>query len=263
MGATTIRLPKQYPGYSAVLGNLEHHGYAPLVQPQDAADTAAFTEPQPAGTANAGQAVPNSATSGTGNSNLTIHQPAAPVVPQAHATPPVPVAIVAAGDTAIPTPPHKKKNALGATRIPAHNFSPQATSAIRVEAKLPQCQISAVELLTFFPNHTQWPKVIMRLIGTGWATSEIAKATLHARSAGSVEDCTRRDNAVRWQVKSGGNLEFDVNDFKMEDYMDRITDPARVGAVGTYHASVYTTRPQYVNDLYAATLVDIAAGVMV
>ena len=238
---STEGLPEKYPKYSTVLGKLELSGYVASIQ-------------TPTTAAAAGQAPPVSAANGAGNGNLTANQPAAPVVSQAYQTPPAPAAAAAAAQQAVPTPPSKKRNSVGAMRISAHNFTLKALSAISVEAKLPQCQVSAVELLTFFPNHTQWPKVMMRLIGTGWTTSEVAKATLYCRNAGSVDDARRRGDALRWQVKSGGKLEFGVTDFKIEGYMDRITDPARVGAVGTYDASVYTTRAQYANDVYLSLI---------
>ncbi|KAK4541805.1 hypothetical protein LTR36_007337 [Oleoguttula mirabilis] len=148
----------------------------------------------------------------------------------------------------------------GQRRVSAWNYDFKA--AAHASARLPACEIGAVELVCFFPNHTQWPKALLRLIGNGWNTKEIATAQLHARGALSAETHARRNGALRHQVIDGGNLEFGVTTFTQKTFWGQITDPARVGGVASYDASVYVTRPKYASKPTAASLIDVARDVV-
>lgn len=51
--------------------------------------------------------------------------------------------------------------------------APEAT------AKLYSGKMSAAEFVCYFPNHTAWPDVILRLAGNGWEDKLIAAAQLY------------------------------------------------------------------------------------
>lgn len=150
--------------------------------------------------------------------------------------------------------PKKIKTAIGAQRISSRNID--HPSGIQVTAGLPACQIGAVELLAFFPFHTEWPKVLLRLLGNGWTSNTLAQASLHARDTLSVATCTRRDGAIRQQVSVNANAEFNLTDFTRGNY------PNLIQPVGTYDATAYTPRAWRANRIVTAKLVDIDQGVV-
>ena len=130
-------------------------------------------------------------------------------------------------------------------------------SAIGVGARLPPCQIGAVELLTFFPNHTQWPEAGLRLYRNGWAGLEIAKVQLHARGRLNKKSCDKRDSALKHQVLTNGAAFFNADKFQRASHAHLMT------AVTTYDASAYAPRASVAWKLTTTTLVDIARGVAI
>ena len=64
--------------------------------------------------------------------------------------------------------------------------------AVSTKARLPAFPIGAIELLTFFPHHTQWPEAGLRLYRNGWVSPDIAKMQLHARGTLSKSNGDRR-----------------------------------------------------------------------
>lgn len=136
-----------------------------------------------------------------------------------------------------------------------------ATSA---SVRLPQCDIGAVELATFFPNHTQWPAVVLRLIASGWNARDITDVQLHAHGAISAQARTRRNNAIRHQIIDGGNQHFRVHNFTQTVFQNRITALARPNGVATYDASTYAPRGANTSiaNLTTASLLDVAQGVV-
>lgn len=75
-------------------------------------------------------------------------------------------------------------------------------NAVDVRSELPQMVIGAVEFLTFFPHHTQWPTIIFRLYRHGWSTGAMAKAMLHARGTLNRIEWDRRQAALRHQLRT-------------------------------------------------------------
>ncbi|KAF2160883.1 hypothetical protein M409DRAFT_28763 [Zasmidium cellare ATCC 36951] len=76
------------------------------------------------------------------------------------------------------------------------------TTAVDGFCELPQMVITAVEFLTFFPHHTQWPTVLFRLYRNGWSTGSMAKSMLHARGNLDRAEWDRRQAALRHQLRT-------------------------------------------------------------
>ncbi|KAF7198047.1 hypothetical protein HII31_00761 [Pseudocercospora fuligena] len=79
---------------------------------------------------------------------------------------------------------------------------------IGADVQLPQMPMGARELLTFFPNHTQWFVCMKRLIRNYFTSEEIARAQLHARGTLTRENRDRREQALRHQVSTGGKTHY-------------------------------------------------------
>ncbi|KAK3680691.1 hypothetical protein LTR37_021104 [Vermiconidia calcicola] len=132
----------------------------------------------------------------------------------------------------------------------------ELSSAIGVEAQLPGCQIGAVELLTFFPNHTQWPEAGLRLYRNGWKTLDIAKLQLHARNRLTRQGCDKRVAALRHQVLKNGQIFFNDEFFNQTSHAHLMT------TVTSYDASNYAPRSTIASSLAPNKLIDIANGVV-
>lgn len=72
--------------------------------------------------------------------------------------------------------------------------------AVNADVALPKCTIGAMELCTFFPNHTQWPNALLRLKRNGWVIKNIAKAQLFARANLTTATLVKRNAALRHQI---------------------------------------------------------------
>lgn len=182
------------------------------------------------------------------------------------------------------TVPKKKQPALKKPRVPAKAAPAATTSAVAVaaasdnatpgknaelasaispRARLPPCNLGAVEFLTFFPLHIQWPELGLRLYRNGWSSLSIAKATLHARNKLSPKETKSDKSAVekrraanRHQVISNGKYFFNDADFTPTKYHNDMTP------VTSYNASTYAPREtSKAVHLFSAKLVDIAKGV--
>jgi hypothetical protein len=148
------------------------------------------------------------------------------------------------------TPPRRKTK--GKTR----DYNEALDGAIPASAKLPPCEIGAIELLTFFPNHTQWPEAHLRLIRNGWKNLDIAKVSLYARSTLSFETAKKREGALRHSIRTNGKEFFDDETFKQKTHSHLLT------RVTTYDATNYKPRDrEQPRSLSTATLVGIAKGV--
>ena len=128
--------------------------------------------------------------------------------------------------------------------------------AVGANALLPACEIGAVELLTFFPNHTQWPEVGLRLYGNGWNTLNVAKMQLHPRGRLNKAKGDKRITALRHQVINNGKEFFNDLSFKPSTHGHVMTP------VTSYDASQYAPKAGFASALEAATLIDIAQGVV-
>ncbi|KAK3697496.1 hypothetical protein LTR37_017442 [Vermiconidia calcicola] len=143
-----------------------------------------------------------------------------------------------------------------ARRSGRSGYHTELSSAIGVEAQLPSCQLGAVELLTFFPNHTQWPEAGLRLYRNGWKTLDIAKVQLHARNRLTRQGCDKRVAALRHQVLKNGQIFFNDKVFNQTSHAHLMT------TVTSYDASNYAPRSTIAGSLAPKKLIDIANGVV-
>ncbi|KAK4554093.1 hypothetical protein LTR86_008934 [Recurvomyces mirabilis] len=165
--------------------------------------------------------------------------------------------IVARSGTKTTTPYAKKTISNGTSRNAGYVPEFDDTFAPRETARLPQCKMSASEILCFFPRHTQWPDIMLRLIGNGWTSGTMADAILFHRGRLDLEHHTRRDAAQRRQVGNAGKEKYSNPAWKSgeatadelhptSDYdVSQATPPARV-------------KPE---SLHAVKLVDVARGI--
>lgn len=137
--------------------------------------------------------------------------------------------------------------AAGAASGAGKNKIPELSTAIHVNARLPPCDLGAVEMLTFFPYHVQWPEICLRLYRNKWTSLAIAKAIMHARDkidpytsryskdvAGMKDSVETRRAGLRHQVLSAGRTFFKDENFKCSS--------PRMTPVTTYDASTYEPR---------------------
>lgn len=144
------------------------------------------------------------------------------------------------------------------TSTPQAGRGEDLSSAIDPKAHLPQCNLGAVEFLTFFPLHIRWPEPGLRLYRNGWKSLSIAKAMLHARNKidrHSDRSVQKRLSSMRHQVLSNGRHFFRDEDFTVLTYRNRMTP------VTTYDATNYAPR-EVIPTMFDAKLVDIAQGVV-
>ncbi|KAK3671588.1 hypothetical protein LTR78_008511 [Recurvomyces mirabilis] len=146
----------------------------------------------------------------------------------------------------------KITTANGSTRIAGH--APELDTAPPVTARLPPCEMSAAELLYLFPNHTQWPKVMLRLLGSGWTVSDMASAAMYARAIVDDKVHKRRCAAMRYQTSEAGRAEF--ND---PTWTQTKAAPGQVSVVTDYDVSTYI--PRHRKHLITIKLLDVARGV--
>ncbi|QIX00398.1 hypothetical protein AMS68_005915 [Peltaster fructicola] len=124
-----------------------------------------------------------------------------------------------------------------------------------VRIALPEMVIGAYELLAYFPNHTQWPAAIIRLICNEWSTDNISAAQLFARGHQSGDEHHRRAGAVRHQVLQGGREFFRLANFTRQRY------PSLMHHRELADASLWRPRTN-ITALDNARLVTLAQGVV-
>lgn len=142
-------------------------------------------------------------------------------------------------------------------RGPTRDYNESLSTAVSASVKLPTCEIGAVELLTFFPNHTQWPLAHLRITSNGWKSPDVAKYSLYARGTLSYETAKKRSAALRHQLSKNGIITFDET-FTLKTHRDQLP------SVATYDTTSYVPRPlkdEKTRDLTTAYLVDLAKGV--
>ncbi|KAK4505944.1 hypothetical protein PRZ48_003909 [Zasmidium cellare] len=81
-------------------------------------------------------------------------------------------------------------------------YNDSIATAVDGLVELPQMVITAVEFLTFFPHHTQWPTILFRLYRNGWSTGSMAKLILYARGLLDHAELNRRSGALRHQLRT-------------------------------------------------------------
>ena len=130
------------------------------------------------------------------------------------------------------------------------------TGAVDFYARLPPCDLGAVELCTFFPNHTQWPEPGLRLLRNGWKYEDIAMAQLHARNNVNKAYMDRRKAALRQQALANGKNFFNDESFTPTSRQTLMTP------VNTYDATNYRPKSTVnMNRLTDATLLELGNGI--
>ncbi|KAK5700454.1 hypothetical protein LTR97_004971 [Elasticomyces elasticus] len=107
-------------------------------------------------------------------------------------------------------------------RIIGHNPELERGQAAQADVALPETRATGVELLCFFPNHTQWPGVLRRLTETGWRGEEIAAARLYFRGAVQEDRVERHWGQIRKQQKWAKDVES-VEDYGLSSFAPRKT----------------------------------------
>ncbi|KAK4892170.1 hypothetical protein LTR27_009354 [Elasticomyces elasticus] len=107
-------------------------------------------------------------------------------------------------------------------RIIGHNPELERGQAAQADVALPETRATVVELLCFFPNHTQWPGVLRRLTDAGWGDEEIAAARLYFRGAVQEDRVKRHWRQIRKQKKWAKDVES-VEDYGLSSFAPRRT----------------------------------------
>ncbi|KAK5675023.1 hypothetical protein LTS10_012435 [Elasticomyces elasticus] len=107
-------------------------------------------------------------------------------------------------------------------RIIGHNPELERGQAAQADVALPETRATGVELLCFFPNHTQWPGVLRRLTDAGWRDEEIAAARLYFRGAVQEDRVERHWRQIRKQQKWAKDVES-VEDYGLSSFAPRKT----------------------------------------
>lgn len=95
------------------------------------------------------------------------------------------------------------------------NYGEDVRERPTVQAQPPLgIDISAVEILTFYPNALQHPIVVMRLVGAGWTRKDMAKVQLRATGNLTHDKLKTSENRIQKQIGVGGRLCFKVPDDK-------------------------------------------------
>ncbi|TKA76359.1 hypothetical protein B0A55_03732 [Friedmanniomyces simplex] len=115
----------------------------------------------------------------------------------------------------------------------------------------------AVEIIELFPNHTTWPRVMLRLLGNNWTTKEIAAVQLFARDALDKDTLQRRYDAVRYQaIKPGKYL------FPHVPGWTPTANPGDVPPVTNYDVTPFMPPPSKVSTLPSITLYEIGKDIV-
>jgi hypothetical protein len=72
--------------------------------------------------------------------------------------------------------------------------------AAPTNVKLPDCEMGVVEMMTFLPLHTYWPRMLLRMLATGWSPSLLAKFALAARGLYQAEGTTKEQLEAKGRV---------------------------------------------------------------
>lgn len=200
-GTNPPQVPHPGPGHAASLTNPQTNPGGPLITLANVAS----------------QAVP-----------LAVPQPQAPPP----ANPPAPVLPAQA-----PVPAPNPQAPAGQAVVPAgRNYNRDLFGTLPATVSLPPCDIGAVELLTFFPNHTQWPEAGLRLYRNQWAMIDIASGQLYARGNLSSASRDRRYAAMRQQMLANGKEFFNDPAFTTTG------NAHQLGATNAFNGANYAAR---------------------
>ncbi|KAI7549688.1 hypothetical protein KC331_g3651 [Hortaea werneckii] len=146
----------------------------------------------------------------------------------------------------------------GINRIDGHNADMKALYAIPPNAALPAMELSLTELLTYFPNHTTWPYVMLRFRAVGARPKKIARGQLLVRGVIHQKATESVDAKIRQQRREAGRLSFGVTSYTSRAAENQLKTLS-AGRV-SYDVSAYTARIYHQPTVHAK-LVDIARGV--
>ncbi|KAI7198303.1 hypothetical protein KC316_g3815 [Hortaea werneckii] len=146
----------------------------------------------------------------------------------------------------------------GINRIDGHNADMKALYAIPPNAALPAMELSLTELLTYFPNHTTWPYVMLRFRAVGARPKKIAQGQLLVRGVIHQKATESVDAKIRQQRREAGRLSFGVTSYTARAAENQLKTLS-AGSV-SYDVSAYTARV-YHQPAVHKKLVDIARGV--
>lgn len=147
----------------------------------------------------------------------------------------------------------------GIYRLTGHNADMKSLHAIPPNAALPAMELSLTELLTYFPNHTTWPYVMLRFKATRASTKRIAQGQLFVRGVIDDKDATKSiDAKIRQQRREAGRLSFGVTSYTPRAAENQLKTLS-AGRV-PYDVSAYTARVYHQPTVHKK-LVDIARGV--
>ncbi|KAK5729291.1 hypothetical protein LTR15_002433 [Elasticomyces elasticus] len=113
-----------------------------------------------------------------------------------------------------------------ATRIKGRNPELGPGQAARADVALPETRATGVELLCFFPNHTQWPGVLRRLLKRRRGDEEIAAARLYFRGAVQEDRVKRHWRQIRKQKNWAKDVQS-VEDYGLSDFAPRRTQRSK------------------------------------
>ncbi|KAK1087544.1 hypothetical protein LTR48_002499 [Friedmanniomyces endolithicus] len=140
------------------------------------------------------------------------------------------------------------------TRINAYNFGFKDGPGDTVN--LFHGLTGGVELLVLFPNHTKWPQVMLRLLGSGWTTKEMAAAQLYARG-GSQGNLKRRFATMRKQATTPS-----IYPSTEEPGTTPTANSTGIPPVRDYDATAYLPVPKKVSKLHSMILYDIGRDIV-
>ncbi|KAI6912506.1 hypothetical protein KC318_g1992 [Hortaea werneckii] len=146
----------------------------------------------------------------------------------------------------------------GIYRLTGHNADMKSLHAIPPNAALPAMELSLTELLTYFPNHSTWPYVMLRFNAVGARPKRIAQGQLFVRGV-IDEDATKSiDAKIRQQRREAGRVFFGVTTYTARAAENQLKTLS-AGQV-SYDVSAYTARVYHQPTVHTK-LVDIARGV--
>ncbi|KAK3075826.1 hypothetical protein LTR53_000528 [Teratosphaeriaceae sp. CCFEE 6253] len=153
-------------------------------------------------------------------------------------------------DVQVPTENNTTRKMRGYSADHEPMFGPEI--AAQDDVKLFAGKMSAIELVSFYPNYTLWPNVILRRLGNGWPNKVIAAAQLHYHGKLNKDNLKKRWWALR-QQKS-----------KAHKIVAGLSSPSgrsqEVMVLDIYDAASYVPRHK-ARSLVAMSLVELAKGV--
>ncbi|KAK3075827.1 hypothetical protein LTR53_000529 [Teratosphaeriaceae sp. CCFEE 6253] len=150
-----------------------------------------------------------------------------------------------------PPPLKKRKGGFNTDHVPmfGREIAPQN------DDRLYPGEMSAMELVRLYPNHTLWPDVALRLLGGGWEPKLIAAAQLYFRGKLSLDHQCTQWGRLRQKIPKAGKIKFANKNWTPSAFPNDVTP------VTSYAAASCVPRPK-VRRLTTMKLIDMAKGVL-